>query len=102
VSCEATPPDVPGQIPGWICCKCHGYNGQHRLDCRNCEHTRCDVKHVAKVTSGLCPFCAAHFSVDWSHGPQGALFHALPMCRKFAELSGDDFMRAVLRGEHRS
>lgn len=36
-------------MPGWVCCRCRGYNGLQRTECRNCGHTfcgPCDAKPV--------------------------------------------------------
>lgn len=28
-------------MPGWGCCQCNTYNGNHREKCKFCEHVRC-------------------------------------------------------------
>jgi len=49
--------------------------------------------------SGACPFCRRAIYVNWE---DGVLVHALPMCPKFEPLTADEFVNAVLRGEHLS
>jgi hypothetical protein len=31
-------------LPGWLCCECRTYNGNHRSRCKmaECRHWRCD------------------------------------------------------------
>jgi hypothetical protein len=31
----------PNLAPGWGCCKCKTYNGDHRVRCKNCHHVPC-------------------------------------------------------------
>jgi len=51
------------------------------------------------AVEGICPFCRLPIRVDWD---QGVLEHALPMCEQFKKLSADDFVRAVINGEHKN
>jgi len=37
-----TPIDHPNLQPGWGCCVCRTYNGNQRIECKNCAHKRCD------------------------------------------------------------
>jgi hypothetical protein len=66
------------------------------------------VSDVSKMpTTGGCPWCGLGFSVDWNDaGPNGeatgAIYHELPLCKKYMELTGDEFVQAVLDGKHRS
>jgi hypothetical protein len=57
-------------------------------------------------TTGGCPFCGVGFTVDWGGGdteePNGAIYHEYPTCHAFETLTGDQFVRAVLDGKHRS
>jgi hypothetical protein len=34
----------PNLAAGWGCCGCSTYNGNWRLECKYCGHTRCDVE----------------------------------------------------------
>ena len=31
-------------MPGWGCCQCHTYNGEQRLECKECAHPCCADK----------------------------------------------------------
>lgn len=31
---------------GWVCHECGSYNVSARTACRNCDHTRCDLRSV--------------------------------------------------------
>jgi hypothetical protein len=35
--------DHPNLMPGWGCCKCRTYNGNQRVECKQCQHERCDI-----------------------------------------------------------
>lgn len=37
--CEAITGDKV--MPGWGCCQCNTYNGEHRPACKYCGHERC-------------------------------------------------------------
>ena len=54
--------------------------------------------------SGNCPYCGRSVSVRWGDPPDdpGHLFHAEPTCDAFDRMSGDDFVRAVVDGRHKS
>jgi hypothetical protein len=36
--------DIPHCMPGWGCCKCHGYNSYGRKVCKHCGHAPCYPK----------------------------------------------------------
>ena len=41
-TCQAI--DHPNVSPGWGCCGCRTYNGEHRDICKFCKHLRCDLE----------------------------------------------------------
>ena len=67
-----------------------------------------DQAILERGTNYRVPFDGGELAVTaWgSAGPTGdatgAIFHELPMCKKFQELDGDAFVQAVLDGKHRS
>lgn len=48
---------------------------------------------------GACPFCHKYIRVNWE---QSLLDHEKPECERFKTLSGDEFIKAVLEGQHLS
>jgi hypothetical protein len=32
----------PNLQPGFGCCQCRTFNGDQRVECKNCKHPRCD------------------------------------------------------------
>jgi hypothetical protein len=50
-------------------------------------------------TDGACPFCKKNIRVNWE---AAQLLHAMPMCERFKTLTADEFVQAVLDGQHLS
>lgn len=59
---------------------------------------------VRSDVDGRCPYCGRAVSVRWGDPPDdpGHLLHAQPTCGAFDRMSGDDFVRAVVDGRHKS
>lgn len=39
----------PCLAPSWGCCECRTLNGNHRAECKQCGHARCDKASVIMV-----------------------------------------------------
>lgn len=39
----------PNIAPGWGCCMCRTYNGDQRQNCKQCNHSRCDINPSKKA-----------------------------------------------------
>jgi len=53
---------------------------------------------------GNCPFCRAELAVKWDDDADGngEIVHREPLCEAFRTKSGDEFVDAILHGEHYS
>lgn len=52
---------------------------------------------------GPCPFCFRPIKVWWNDPPgkPGEFHHALPECREFKTMTADEFVQAVINGQHK-
>jgi hypothetical protein len=65
------------------------------------------MKLTEALISGPCPFChrkGGHVTADFdgtsNDAAQPMLLHTLPYCREFSEMSGDEFVQAVIDRKH--
>jgi len=66
--------------------------------------TDADVPSDAPDVEGPCPFCFRTIRVWWRDPPRhpGIFLHELPMCREFRNMTADEFVKAVAKGQHKS